>query len=508
MARKVIRGLMVPLAAVSVQAAEFRVPLMKQAPTIDGNIDPVEWASAAGIDGFVQQTDLKLEPRRVKCFVGATETTIYVAIQSQLPDEGQLLTRTNADSLKAVYDDSLEVYVCPTPDSSDKVDYQFLANSRAKADTTSISAARPRKTPSWKGDYKQANGLHDGWWHFEFAIPLDRWARWRKAARPPTASGPSTHAQLETGLVLELPSSGGYATCRRELHLSPPSPRRAFATHGQAIPSSRPPTGRLTISNPATSRWNSKADPADVRNNMPEMKEEKALTLAPGQRHAEAGTRRKRSHTILRPDRAKVTSADGKTASTTNAQTKWARAKEANRWVTEQAQGTRRPLISASRTIRQRTRLRIAADINGLPKDAKPSNVTARSAAKADRKVIKTIDFPIDAVQGRPAGTDRRIAGAGGRIRNRAEGRRREHAQERGGPDFRAQEVPVGELPAGRSTKVYPPFTPIVVDGKEAFHRATRPHAQRCRPAGPGHRHVRQYRRSPSQSWPHRCATS
>ena len=51
MAKKVVQGLMVPLAAVSVQAAEFRVQLMKQAPTIDGNIDPIEWASARGLMG-------------------------------------------------------------------------------------------------------------------------------------------------------------------------------------------------------------------------------------------------------------------------------------------------------------------------------------------------------------------------------------------------------------------------------------------------------------------------
>ena len=126
-----------------------------------------------GIDGFVQQTDLKLEPRRVKCFVGATETTIYVAIQSQLPDEGDLLTISNADSLKVVYDDSLEVYVCPTPDSSDKVDYQFIANSADRCGYNIHISGNAQEEPSWKGNWKHASGLHDGWWHFECAIPIE-----------------------------------------------------------------------------------------------------------------------------------------------------------------------------------------------------------------------------------------------------------------------------------------------------------------------------------------------
>jgi len=48
----------------------------------------------------------KLQRRRARGFIGATPTHLYVAIQTQLPDEGALLSEVKTDSLKAAYDDA------------------------------------------------------------------------------------------------------------------------------------------------------------------------------------------------------------------------------------------------------------------------------------------------------------------------------------------------------------------------------------------------------------------
>ena len=79
-----VLGLHWAVVTMAAQAAEFRVPLMPERPAIDGKIEPAEWRCAAGFDGFFSGDTL--ERRRVRAWIGADEQTIYVAIQSQLPD--------------------------------------------------------------------------------------------------------------------------------------------------------------------------------------------------------------------------------------------------------------------------------------------------------------------------------------------------------------------------------------------------------------------------------------
>ena len=76
------------ICALAQGAEEFCVPLMKEAPKLDGRIEPLEWAATAGFDGFNTLNEGKLQRRRARGFVGATATHLYVAIQTQLPDEG------------------------------------------------------------------------------------------------------------------------------------------------------------------------------------------------------------------------------------------------------------------------------------------------------------------------------------------------------------------------------------------------------------------------------------
>ena len=68
----------------------LHTPVMQTAPAVDGRIDPAEWSSAHGFDGFVVNRKTELEQRRARAWIGATADTIYVAIASQLPDEGTL----------------------------------------------------------------------------------------------------------------------------------------------------------------------------------------------------------------------------------------------------------------------------------------------------------------------------------------------------------------------------------------------------------------------------------
>ena len=110
--------------------APMRVPLFRAAPAIDGRIDPAEWRGAHSFEGFKNMGNHRLEQRRVRGWVGATADTIYLAIQSQLPDKGELRIRFDRDTLDVVSDDSIEIYLNPAPDQADNVDYQMLVNSK------------------------------------------------------------------------------------------------------------------------------------------------------------------------------------------------------------------------------------------------------------------------------------------------------------------------------------------------------------------------------------------
>src|ERR1019366_8946906 len=152
-------------------AEEIVVPLFAKAPVLNGKVDPAQWAQAARIDGLVAE-DGKLERRGVRTYVGATETTLYITMQSRLPDEGPLLAAVDHDGLKVVYDDALEVFVDPTPALADRVSYQMLTNSLGHAGYQAHLRGKGTESATWTGNWQQAQSQAGGFWNFECAIPI------------------------------------------------------------------------------------------------------------------------------------------------------------------------------------------------------------------------------------------------------------------------------------------------------------------------------------------------
>ena len=77
----------------------YRVPVLPTAPTLDGRVEEVEWRCAAAFDGL--SFPEVLEERRAMAWVGATRTHLYVAIVSELPDDGQLVSNVTANTRTA-----------------------------------------------------------------------------------------------------------------------------------------------------------------------------------------------------------------------------------------------------------------------------------------------------------------------------------------------------------------------------------------------------------------------
>ncbi|HEY3321619.1 MAG TPA: glycoside hydrolase domain-containing protein [Planctomycetota bacterium] len=439
-------------------AAEFRVPLMPQAPKVDGNIDPAEWACSAGFDGLAFNGTL--QQRRAQAFIGATETTIFVAIRSQLPDEGTLAADPQKDSLKAVFDDAVEVFVNPTPDAEDKVDYQFLVNSLGKGGYDVHAAGKAAPDVAWKGNWTQAHGMHDGYWHFECALPLDSIAKGRKA----TDGAFTINVCRDWKNPWEWSSlSGGYALAGcRFTFVNAPAPAVQYSCAADPLVAAF--DGVLTLRNPSKEPIELNALMRLDRNRMPELIAQDTVKLAPGAQQQLTIKVPGDDPTTRYQLRIAVKSADGKTTFY-DRETIWQRAK-ALRWLANKKPEVL-PLDFRFAYYPYLNKLRIAADVSGLPKEARLQGLSADVRKKEDRTVVKSVLFPVDkfkegrqelAIELPPLQGEYEIA-------LKAKGENVPSAEVV--KTFERKAYPWEHTPAGRSTKVYPPFTPIKLDGKK-----------------------------------------
>ena len=201
-----------------------------------------------------------------------------------------------------------------------------------------------------------------------------------------------------------------------------------------------------------------------VRNNMPELKEERTLALQPGASQTLRLAIAKNDPTTVFDLAVRVASANGKTVYY-NRQTKWPRAKEPSRWVAGKPKEAP-PLDFRFAYYPSKNRLRLAADINGLPKDARPTRICAAVRKVGAKEAIETFEFPLEwFADGR-----QELTGDLPRLEGKFE-----IALKAEGPNCPAGEMvktferrifPWEGLPAGHSTKVYPPFTPIQLRGR------------------------------------------
>jgi hypothetical protein len=448
---------------IALWAVPFQVPLTSRPPAVDGHIEPAEWRDAAGFDGFVSGN--ALQRRRVRAWVGADEQTIYVAIQSKLPDAGPLLTVVQRDSLKAVYDDAVEVFVDPNPDAPSHVDYQFLANSAGKGGYAVHKTGQVEEDESWTGGWKSAHGFHEGWWHFECAIPLSS----LKTAGP---GRKTTDGVWLINLCRDwkpdwtwssLAPAGAYAnTGLRFVFTKKPAPVVQYSHDGD--PAFPPSTGRLLVRNPSAQPLALKAAVVLTRNNMPEVEREQTLSLRPGAESVIECRLEENDPTTVFDLALRVASTDDQ-AVLYERTVRWTRAREPFRWVTEPPKQTA-PLDFLFAYYPSRNQMRVQADLNGLPPDARLAKVLATVREAGGGKTVQVAELPVARFkQGRqemtlalpPLKGDYEVALA-------AEGQG--VAPGENVKKFERHVFPWEGSTLGRSARVYPPFTAITLAGR------------------------------------------
>lgn len=151
--------------------AMLALPPLAKAPIIDGGLKDSAWAGATLIQGFN-------DPRRGETRVGYDSEFIYLAICTELPPSGNLLTRVRRDDDRVFSDDSIEIWIDPNwanfqRQEGDQRFYQIIINhAGAKLDVQHETNKVENLGWDLKGHFfADKINTADGTWDVEFALP-------------------------------------------------------------------------------------------------------------------------------------------------------------------------------------------------------------------------------------------------------------------------------------------------------------------------------------------------
>lgn len=434
-------------------ANEYRIPLMSKPPTLDGKIETAEWADAVRIDGFVWQGNL--ERRQARCYVGATTTHLFFAIWSQTPAEGTILADVKRDSENLVFDDSVEVWIDPTLGQESGRRFQMLANSLGNRWSKMHVYGNVKEDPAWRAEWPMANGLHDGAWHCEVAVPVEAVAPGRKVTDG--VWGFNLCRNWKQEWAFSSIGGGGYAPSDSFVFTTEPTPAVSLEQRGD--PFTGDTNWVMALRNPSATPGTVQALLYLERDIMPELKNAEIIALAPGETK-EFPLKVTDQTTKKYKLTAKVSSPDGKTTYFSR-NLGWTATGTPWKWTTKKR--VIPPLDFQFAYYPYLNRMRVLADTSNLPKGAVLEQLTATVRPKGGA-AVKTVKFD-----------------------NLKDGKQEllfdlpplkgecEVALKATGNSIPADEVvktferTVFEWERnklGKTTKVYPPFTPIRVKGK------------------------------------------
>lgn len=433
----------------AVRAGEYTLPLLPEPPRLDGRIDPAEWSFAARLDGFGWQH--QLERRRAVAWVGATSDTLYLAVRSQLPaDGGKLIAQVQTDTLKVVYDDSVEVWLDLTPGAEQGRTLQMIANPLGRVGYKLHPRGGLPEEPTWHGDWQVANGFTVDAWELEVAIPLG------ERAATDGSFGVNLCRNWKQPWGFSSVGGGAYAPVD-VFRFVPNAPAIGFAERGDVFLGQL--DGRLTFRNPAAQPVTLKVDWRVARDAMPELNRLETVTVPAGGESElklaaeDLPTKKFRQH-------LEVTSADGATAFY-DRETAWQRGEP---WVWSVEQKPVLPLDCQFAYYPYRNRMRVNVDVSNLPSDAvlKYVDCTIRQKGEDPVKTIRfdqfaggkqAQEFALPPLEG---SYELVLTAAGTKV---PEGELVK--------PFERQVFPWEHLGLGDLKHVYPPFTPLkYADGK------------------------------------------
>ncbi len=440
---------------------EFTLPLLEKAPVLDGAFSPDEWRGCAGFDGLTQATGNragKLDERSGRTYVGATVDALYIALVTELPDGGgKLVTDTKDDIFKVVFDDSFEIWIDPDPANAKANVFQSLFNSLGKGVYTVHPRGGAAEQPGWNGRFEIKNGFTSDRWVTEIRIPLEHIAQGRKSTDGVWGIGVCRNWKQPWSQT----SAPGSFRGRNTRFTFTASPGAVVALEQLKDPFTRDLETKLIVHNPAPEERIVKARLELERNTMFKLEKSQELKIAPGG-SASLTFAHKEDNSYAFDQLAEVTSADGSVVYYKRS-TAWAEPRK-KRWDTVVEK--KLPVDFSFGYYPYKNKLRIDADISGLPKDAKVDELTINVGRQWSSEIIASTTLKDFSAKGKQEVSLALPDLSDGiyEISALAKGQNVPgHALVK---TFVRRHYPWEKNPMGRSTKVYPPFTPIEVAGK------------------------------------------
>lgn len=444
--------LLLPACVADAQVVQqYTAPLFDKPPLVDGQFSPSEWERAVGFDGM--KAEGVLEERSVRAFVGATETDIHVAVVSELPENGQLLGKINADIPKTVYDDTVEVVMDPSPSAGKGKTFRLIASVSGACSCLARSSDGTTACPEINARCVVQHGFSPDHWIVELRIPLDSIAPGRGATdgqwginvcrnwkQPWKSSSIAPRNDNSCSSIFRFKKDSLVATFENETDLY----EREFGC-GLKIKNVSPTPASLT------------ASISVKRNTMPEMIERRDLSIAAGAeeilefRHKETNSDGFRlAVDVETPAGEKIYSQHYK----------WGRPRS-RRW-THQKKNIM-PLDFKFSYYPYLGKMRVLADISGLKEEAQLEalefTIRGNDSNKPARKVTLT-HFPEKRIE-----RIFEIPELVGEYEIAMEAKGENVPSEPLVKEFIRARWPWDQSELGTSDKVYPPFTPIALEG-------------------------------------------
>ncbi len=158
----------------SFQLPTVRMPFMKEAPCIDGEIKESEWAGAARMEGLCIHGSGNLTGGKVSFWVGCDNRKLYIAMISETAPGGKLFAKVapvKDGNARAYLDDNVELFFDPTPNAAkeERFIYHAIINSKGAMYRQKYAAAGGE---NWRDEIEAKSRIIGDRWHFECAIPL------------------------------------------------------------------------------------------------------------------------------------------------------------------------------------------------------------------------------------------------------------------------------------------------------------------------------------------------
>ncbi|MBO4646783.1 MAG: hypothetical protein J5806_01340 [Lentisphaeria bacterium] len=144
----------------------FRLPKLKQVPSIDGNMDEAEWKGAAKLIGFttIGNSLFKDQPP-TEVYAACDDKNLYFCFLSTIPDATRVVAKCTKRDSEVYYDDSVEVHLRHEKMGPGE-DFQGIFNAKSVI----YDARSGRK--EWNGAWKVKTSIYEGLLTTEIAIPF------------------------------------------------------------------------------------------------------------------------------------------------------------------------------------------------------------------------------------------------------------------------------------------------------------------------------------------------